>query len=127
MQAYFFNIFEKTQAQRNSTAQKTQGFFRLKLNEPVVKVVKGISKNIKIFSILAKKQVLNKCKVVRSAQKKSSCTSFQQKWLSFLKSGLPTYKTQGVRKNNSVPMRKNSSFLASKLNEPVVINYTCYH
>ena len=43
-QAFFFNIFEKTQAQKNSTAQKTQGFFSPKLNEPVVIVVKWISK-----------------------------------------------------------------------------------
>ena len=41
---FFFNIFEKTQAQKNSTAQKTQGFFSPKLNEPVVIVVKWISK-----------------------------------------------------------------------------------
>ena len=38
MQA-FFNIFEKTQARKNSTAQKTQRFFRPKLNEPVAIVV----------------------------------------------------------------------------------------
>ena len=36
----FFNIFEKTQARKNSTVQKTQGFFRPKLNEPVVIVAK---------------------------------------------------------------------------------------
>ena len=35
----FFNIFEKTQAQKKSTAQKTQQFFRPKLNEPVAIVV----------------------------------------------------------------------------------------
>ena len=36
---FFFNIFEKTQDQKNSTAQKTQRFFRPKLNEPVAIVV----------------------------------------------------------------------------------------
>ena len=35
----FFNIFEKTQAQKNSTAQKTQQFFGRELNEPVSTVV----------------------------------------------------------------------------------------
>ena len=35
----FFNIFEKTQAQKNSMAQKTQRFFRPKLNKPVAIVV----------------------------------------------------------------------------------------
>ena len=36
---FFFNIFEKTQGRKNSTAQKTQRFFRPKLNEPVAIVV----------------------------------------------------------------------------------------
>ena len=45
----FFNIFEKTQARKNSTDQKTQGFFRPKLNELVVIVAKWISKLI-LFS-----------------------------------------------------------------------------
>ena len=31
----FFNIFEKTQARKKSTVQKTPGFFRQKLNKPV--------------------------------------------------------------------------------------------
>ena len=53
-QAYFFNIFEKTQARKNSTAQKTQGFFRLKLNEPVAKVVAGIFKFIQFSAICLK-------------------------------------------------------------------------
>ena len=35
----FFNIFEKTQARKNSTLQKTQRFFRPKLNKPVAIVV----------------------------------------------------------------------------------------
>ena len=35
----FFNIFEKTQARKNTTAQKTQRFFRPKLNELVAIVV----------------------------------------------------------------------------------------
>ena len=38
-QACFFNIFEKTQAQKNSRLQKTQGNFGSKLNEMVVMVV----------------------------------------------------------------------------------------
>ena len=45
-QAYFLNIFAKIQAGKNSTVQKTQGFFRPKLNEPVVIVAKWISKLI---------------------------------------------------------------------------------
>ena len=44
IQVFFFNIFEKTLAQKNSTGQKTQGFFSPKLNVPVVIVVKWISK-----------------------------------------------------------------------------------
>ena len=36
-------------------------------------------------------------------------------------------KTQGPWKKNSSIWGKNSSFLASKLNEPVVTNYTRYH
>ena len=36
---FFFNIFEKTQARKNSTAQKTQRFFRPKLNQLVAIVV----------------------------------------------------------------------------------------
>ena len=35
-QACFFNIFEKTQAQKNSRFEKTQGNFSPKLNETVV-------------------------------------------------------------------------------------------
>ena len=38
-QAYFFNISEKLKPKK-STALNTQGFFRLKLNEPVVIVAK---------------------------------------------------------------------------------------
>ena len=38
-QACFFNIFEKTQAQKNSRFHKTQGNFSPKLNEMVVMVV----------------------------------------------------------------------------------------
>ena len=38
IQACFFNIFEKTQAQKNSRVQKTQGNFCPKLNETVVRV-----------------------------------------------------------------------------------------
>ena len=45
----FFNVFEKTQAQKNSTGQKT--IFRPKLNELVAIVVTWISKLI-IFSEL---------------------------------------------------------------------------
>ena len=48
----FFNIFEKTQARKNSTVQKTQGFFRPKLNEPVVIVAKWISKLIPFSAFL---------------------------------------------------------------------------
>ena len=36
----FFNIFENTQARKNSTVQKTQGFFRPELNKPVEIVAK---------------------------------------------------------------------------------------
>jgi len=36
-------------------------------------------------------------------------------------------KTQGLWGKNSSILRKNSSFLAPKLNEPVVTNYTRYH
>ena len=36
-------------------------------------------------------------------------------------------KTQGLWEKNSSILRKNSSFSASKLNEPVVTNYTRYH
>ena len=39
LQQAFFHIFEKTQARKNSTTQKTQQFFRPKLNEPVAIVV----------------------------------------------------------------------------------------
>ena len=35
-------------------------------------------------------------------------------------------KLKGFGKNLSI-LRKNSSFSASKLNKPVVTNYTCYH
>ena len=38
-QACFFNIFEKTQAQKNSRFEKTQGNLSSKLNETVVMVV----------------------------------------------------------------------------------------
>ena len=38
-QACFFNIFEKTQAQKNSRFEKTQGNFSPKLSETVVMVV----------------------------------------------------------------------------------------
>ena len=55
MAGLFFNIFEKTQAQKNSTARKTQGFFRQKLSEPVVKVVAGISKFIQYLAFGQKK------------------------------------------------------------------------
>ena len=34
--AGFFNILDQNQARKNSTVQKTQGFFRPKLNEPAV-------------------------------------------------------------------------------------------
>ena len=48
----FFNVFEKTQARKNSTVQKTQGFFRPKLNKPVVIVAKWISKLIPFSAFL---------------------------------------------------------------------------
>ena len=41
-QACFFNIFEKTQAQKNSRFQKTQGNLSSKLNKTVVMVVTSI-------------------------------------------------------------------------------------
>ena len=53
-QAYFFKKrFEKTQAKKTQLLKKVQA----KTPRTVEKVVTGISKNIKFFSILVRKQV----------------------------------------------------------------------
>ena len=89
-----------------------------------------------IFSIFA----VNKPKLplfARSAPKKAIfgpfLTNFSQNIAVFFKKPTPNPQisvywknSRAVGKNSSI-LRKNSSFSASKLNEPVVTNYTRFH
>ena len=73
-QVRLFNIFEKTQGRKNSTAQKTQGFFRPKSNETVVTVVTWISNLRLILALLDKAKV----PILREAHQKYAILEIYQ-------------------------------------------------
>ena len=127
-QAFFLNIFEKTQARKNSR------IFQAKTQRTGSDSSQVNFKTHSIFCIFA----INEPKpgtFARSAPKKCYVwyflSKFPAKHSHFFKYLTPNLqnssaleKTQGLWGKNSSILRKNSSFLAPKLNEPVVGHYT---
>jgi len=126
----FFNIFEKNSSPKKLNWSKNSRIFQAKTQRTGNDSSQVNFKTHSIFCIFAINEP-KPGKFARSAPKKCYVwyflSKFPAKHSHFSKYLTPNLQNSSALEKTQGLWGKNSSFLAPKLNEPVVTNYTRYH